>query len=303
MELRQLRYFVAVADTLNFSRAAETLYISQSALSKQIADLEAELGASLFKRDKRSVELTPSGALLLDEAKRLLMQSEKLGPMLRSLENQHPVDQTLFVGIDPKVMADPDFRKGLSESVYSLRKSQLGLRALFKKLEFCQLQEQLLSGELDVAFALDSTSQPDDRFDFLTLWEEEMVLVFRGARKYSEADIPDLLRRRGVILLGGETRGMAQIMRILDDLGVEADIRFCEDRDAMTLTTESGESTAILPMSVVKKLDNPQLQVFRLNSPASRLYMLAMWPKGRKTELLTQLLEELEGRIDGARRV
>ena len=55
MEIRQLKYFAAVADTLNFSRAAETLFISQSALSKQIADLERELGMVLLQRDKRSV--------------------------------------------------------------------------------------------------------------------------------------------------------------------------------------------------------------------------------------------------------
>ena len=61
MEIRQLKYFAAVADTLNFSRAAETLFISQSALSKQVADLERELGMVLLQRDKRSVRLTPAG--------------------------------------------------------------------------------------------------------------------------------------------------------------------------------------------------------------------------------------------------
>ena len=69
MEIRQLKYFAAVADTLNFSRAAETLFISQSALSKQIADLERELGMVLLQRDKRSVRLTPAGKVFLNEAK------------------------------------------------------------------------------------------------------------------------------------------------------------------------------------------------------------------------------------------
>ena len=56
MELRQLRYFVAVADTLNFSRAAESMFVSQSSLSKQISDLEQELGVLLFRRSKHNVE-------------------------------------------------------------------------------------------------------------------------------------------------------------------------------------------------------------------------------------------------------
>ena len=66
MEIRQLKYFAAVADTLNFSRVAETLFISQSALSKQIADLERELGMVLLQRDKRSVRLTPGGQSLFE---------------------------------------------------------------------------------------------------------------------------------------------------------------------------------------------------------------------------------------------
>ena len=68
MELKQLRYFLQVAEYLNFSRAAEQLYISQPALSYQIAELERELGVELFVRDRRKVYLTPAGKALLGRA-------------------------------------------------------------------------------------------------------------------------------------------------------------------------------------------------------------------------------------------
>lgn len=66
MEIRQLKYFAAVADTLNFSRAAETLFISQSALSKQIADLERELGMVLLQRDKQQRTSDTGGQSLFE---------------------------------------------------------------------------------------------------------------------------------------------------------------------------------------------------------------------------------------------
>ena len=65
MELKQLEYFLKVAEQLNFSRAAESLYISQPAMSYQIAELERALGAVLFVRARRKVSLTPGGGALM----------------------------------------------------------------------------------------------------------------------------------------------------------------------------------------------------------------------------------------------
>lgn len=76
MELRHLKYFVAVAEELNFSRAAGRMYLSQPALSQQIHKLEESLGVKLFNRTKRQVELTEAGEVLLEGARRALMQIE-----------------------------------------------------------------------------------------------------------------------------------------------------------------------------------------------------------------------------------
>ncbi len=72
--LRQLRYFVAVAEEMNFRRAAERLHITQPPLSRQIAALETALGARLLERDTKRVRLTPDGELALREFRQLLLQ-------------------------------------------------------------------------------------------------------------------------------------------------------------------------------------------------------------------------------------
>ncbi|WP_327354568.1 LysR family transcriptional regulator [Streptomyces sp. NBC_01304] len=94
---RDLRYFTTVADELHFTRAAERLYVSQPALSKQIRSLERQLGAPLFERDRQGVRLTPAGEALLPHARRVLDEWEAAeGALERAKAGQRA---TLTVGM------------------------------------------------------------------------------------------------------------------------------------------------------------------------------------------------------------
>ena len=102
MELRHLRYFVAVAEELHFRRAAERLYVAQPAVSEQIRKLEAELGVRLFDRTHRSVALTASGSALLVEARRVLHQA---GIAQRAAREAHAsAGSKLRIGYVPDVL-------------------------------------------------------------------------------------------------------------------------------------------------------------------------------------------------------
>jgi len=105
VELRQLRYFVAVAEELNFGRAARRLLIAGPSLSQQIKSLERDLGVRLFDRDRRTVALTPAGAALLPHTRALLDQAEELRDHAARIAGSEPV-RLGYVNWLPKDLAD-----------------------------------------------------------------------------------------------------------------------------------------------------------------------------------------------------
>ncbi|MEQ8715157.1 MAG: LysR family transcriptional regulator, partial [Cyclobacteriaceae bacterium] len=99
IELRHLRYFLAVAEELHFRKAAERLFISQPGLSRQITQLEEMLGVSLFERSKRSVVLTPAGHYLKEEAISLMNRLSVTLERLKSIQSGDEGEVSIgFVG-------------------------------------------------------------------------------------------------------------------------------------------------------------------------------------------------------------
>src|SRR5947208_8946434 len=104
VELRHLRYFVAVAEMENVSRAALKLHVSQPALSRQIRDLEDEIGFCLLERTAKSVRLTDAGRAFLDDARELLRQADDAVKKARAVASTEPAE--LHVGHSPTPFAE-----------------------------------------------------------------------------------------------------------------------------------------------------------------------------------------------------
>lgn len=151
MELRHIRYFVAVAEELNFSRAAGRIYLSQPALSQQIRKLEAELGVALFLRDKHRIELTEAGYVFLEGARRILIQVEQSTRSAREaggLENSH-----LRVGF-PEYANHTPVAHILQTFQRRYPYVELKEQEMFTLQQTLQQVDSLRGGTLDIGFML-----------------------------------------------------------------------------------------------------------------------------------------------------
>jgi DNA-binding transcriptional LysR family regulator len=117
MELRQLTYFVAVAEELHFARAAERLHIASPSLSQQISNLERELGTQLFIRDRRHVELTPAGSQFLTDAREVLDAASRAFDRARKGGGELPLRLGYVSWLPPEATAIHDPRVRIDEWV------------------------------------------------------------------------------------------------------------------------------------------------------------------------------------------
>lgn len=147
MELRHLRYFVAVAEEENITRAAERLHISQPPLSRQIRDLEDELGVPLLQRDAKSVRLTDAGRIFCEEARAVLKRADEAMQAVRLLGKG--ARRQLHVGYAPSLTVEI-----LPAALRTFERNSPGTRVSLHDLSTAEMIDGLKDGKLDVALII-----------------------------------------------------------------------------------------------------------------------------------------------------
>ena len=169
MELRHLRYFVAVAEELHFRRAAERLHVAQPAVSEQVRKLEDELGVRLFDRTQRQVGLTDAGAALLPEACRVLRQAEAARLAARSAGDRP--GRVLRIGYVPTALL-----ASIPRTLRRLVATTPNLQTTMEPGSGLELVDAVRAGELDVAIV--SLPVPTAGVRVTPLGEQRAVAVF-----------------------------------------------------------------------------------------------------------------------------
>ena len=168
MELRQLKYFVKTAETLNFSEAARALFVTQSTLSQQVRSLEQELGVELFQRDSHSVALTESGEHLLPVAKRTLQDAELCFTQISDLRQM--LSGVLNIGISYT------FAPVLKEAVMEFTKQYPGVRLNVICRTMGELLDLLKRREVDFVLCF-KPNILDDEIESHILFDNQLSVI------------------------------------------------------------------------------------------------------------------------------
>ncbi|MEZ0602503.1 LysR substrate-binding domain-containing protein [Paraburkholderia sp. IW21] len=172
MDIRQLRYFIAVAEEGNFSRAAERLHMSQPPLSQQIKALEDSLGVTLFMRGRLGARLTRAGEALLVRARSIVNDCDSVEKLVRRVADG--LEGYIRIGIINSVMYGP-----LPRTMHLFQKRNPEVEWTLHELLPDRQQEALIRGQIDVGFACSSTEHRELRS--ILIYPQRLVIALSGS--------------------------------------------------------------------------------------------------------------------------
>ena len=291
MELRHLRYFVAVAEELHFRRAAERLHVAQPAVSEQVRKLEVELGVQLFARTHRSVQLTDAGVALLEEARRVLRQAEVARQAARGAAERAAM--RLRIGYLPDVLpaAVP---RALRQIAASLPAVELDLQSA----PALRLVEDLRAGRIDAAITC--LPAPTNGLRALPLGEQGAVVALPAVHPQAmEASIAiaRLAPERIVVLPQDANPAFRNaISATCHGQGLTPMfIEVAEPRvEHALLAVAAGAGPAILPASVADRYSAPGVRFVPLADAGASLRTVALTVPDRGTLATAAFLRALD---------
>ncbi len=295
IELRPLRYFVAVAEEMHFGRAAARLHMTQPPLSQTIQALESQLGTPLFSRTRRSVALTAAGRALLPEAQRLLMQAESLPALVqRAAAGESGQLRLAFVSsADYSVLpvALREFRSAYPAVQIDLREATSDVQL-----------EELAAGNIDLGILIPPV--PDKLktiLDYFSVLTEPLVLALPADSKLATATRKVSLKSCAGLPLIIFPRRLApalhdQILGCFREAGLTPSI----EQEAIQMQTivglvAAGMGIALVPQSV-SNLKRPGVE-YRALKEASPLVEIGLaWRRDNTSPVLQSFLDLIQKR-------
>src|SRR5215469_1974067 len=299
MELRHLRYFSAVAQHLNYSEASRRLHVAQPAISQTILDLEEEIGAKLFLRSNRNVQLTAAGTVLLEEVQGILKRAEEAKRATqRAARGEVGMLRIGFIApaaapiLPPLVQAYRDRYPDV----------ELQLQHMNPDAQLTAFEE----GKLDLGFSRPLLLEQRQYFDEEMIYSDYLVAVLppnhplTKERKIQPQKLAGeafvLFHRVGAPMLFDEVVGMCR------QAGFSPKVR--HETDLMTsvfLLVESGLGVSLVP-SCARGLEQHKAVRRPLTVRSNALCLCAIWPRGSQSPTVEAFLQILGAQIPAIRK-
>ena len=291
MNYNKLRYFYEVSQTLNLTRAARNLYISQPALSRHMADLEADLGVPLLVRTNRNLRLTPGGEALAEECRRIFSGEEELYRRVRAAARSQPQELSLaFMGIGPAYR--------IPELAARLHRSWPHVRVRTQRLNWDLVYDAVESGRVDAGLKLSSCESYPEHIGRCVLREDHVAAVLPvGHPCAGQGAIPlERLRDEPFLFLDREESAIPNqhALRICREAGFTPNIvASYPNVETVVMMVQAGAGVALLsPFAPLEGLSGV-VCVPLTASPAVSLDLV--WRKDNDNPALPLLVEQAKG--------
>jgi DNA-binding transcriptional LysR family regulator len=290
MELRHLRYFIAVAEELHFHRAATRLHMSQPPLSQQIRALERELGVTLLARNRRRVALTAAGAAFLEDARAILASVDRAADRARGIARGS--QGTLSIGFVGSAMFSP----ALPNMLRAFRAGHPDVELVLRELQTMAQLAALAAGELDVGVIRGpiELAELNGQLELMTIQRERLVAAVPAdhplatQRRLRAEDLRGesfviLHRREAPGLYAGLTAAMGEAGGVPDDV-----LEVAEMQTIISLVA-GGFGVSLVPASV-GQVDRSDVAFRRLTGPTPTIELAVAWRSGAGTPVREEFL-------------
>ena len=291
VELRHARYFIAVAECLNFHRAAEQLHIAQPPLSRQIRQLEEDLGVVLFVRNKRRVELTRAGLVFLEQARKLIVQAGHAAEAARHAQKGE--SGLVRIGIASGLGG------AVGKAVFEHRKRFPAIEIECKDIFSSQQNESLQKGVIDVGFF----RPPVDRtnFDCELLFEEEFVAVLprkHPLAKRRSLKLKDVAGESLIVFDRNLSAGLYdKVLGLYSRQGLTPHLTMTHveaHEEAGAVMVACGKGIFIGAGAIVNRsVSGLELAYVKLNEPEAKIEVYAAWRKKEDSASVLDFLSSI----------
>jgi DNA-binding transcriptional LysR family regulator len=287
MELRHLRYFIAVAEEENISRAALKLHVSQPGISRQIHDLEDEIGFQLFERSAKSLRLTDAGKVFLTEAKAVLQHAEDAVKKARAASSRARGE--IHVGYAPSLTVQI-----LPPTLRGFQGKFPNVRVALHDLSTEEMLAQLHNGKLQVALMVRPGRQTLSGLEFQELARYPLRVALAPKHPLAKLKAISLAQIAAEPIIAYSRADYpeyhAMLAKIFAPVGRVP--RIAEEHDGVSgivLAVESGGGFALVP-SCVECMVGPRLKLIPLTADLPEIPVVAAWKKTSLTEPARQFI-------------